>query len=95
MKPIEKRLQELEVQQKGKRRLIPVVEQQAAEDAMLESAGITREQMRERFGGFPGLAYALMIGTIGPPIERKPDPDDGLTAQERYFEMIGHKGGLR
>lgn len=95
MRPIEKRLQGLEAHQKGKRRLITVAEQQANEDAMLERAGITRKQMLERFGGLPGLAYALMSGTIGPPIERPPEPDDGLTVEERYFEMIGYKGSLR
>ena len=54
--------------------------------------GYTPEQVQEKFGGWPGFTYALLIGAVVDPAY-KPKPaaplPPGVTPMEAYMRMIG------
>jgi hypothetical protein len=58
------------------------------ESPLLARAGLTADQARERFGGLPELAYALMCEPGKPPV-----PRTGESYQSTYMRMLSARKG--
>lgn len=84
---LKKRLNTLEITQKS----APLTKAQEARqlDELLAKHGLTRETATATYGSVGAFCYALMVQ---PDAHPRPQPADGLTAQERYLQMILQKG---
>ena len=91
MPSIDQRLRKIEEAIKEKPQRPPTkAEQVEQDDAMFARYGLTRDEVMTKYGGAPGLAYAAMLGEVRPLNYRPPppEPDDGLSPQERYMRML-------
>lgn len=80
---LKQRLEKIEMNRKS----APPTKEQAARqlDELLAQHGHTRETASAQYGSVEAFCYALMLKSDGKP---RPEPTDGLTAQERYFKTL-------
>lgn len=80
---IKQRLKKMEAAQKS----APLTKEQAEQelDDLLAKHGLTRETAVSQYGSVGAFCYALMLKADDTP---RPEPADGLTAQERFLRML-------
>jgi hypothetical protein len=77
-----KRLSQLE------RNVVPPKPISATDEEIAAKYGMTLQDAIKTYGSIPTMVYRRLIADSESCAIA--EPDDGLTAQERYFRMIGH-----
>ncbi len=85
MKPLQRRVLDLETQAKPNRPSRADADRQLDERFALE--GTSREAIIAEYGSIANWAYALSCAGADRACEAS-DPNDGLTPEERYLKMI-------